>query len=258
MTLRKLTQKNHYSLLVLFFLTVSSCQSSKQPSNSMDGFEPIFDGQSLNAWEGDPAYWRVENGTLVGEVTPSTLLKRNTFIIWRGGITEDFEFKAEYMITEDGNSGINYRSEEVAGVPFALAGYQCDIDGKNRYTGMNYEERKRTTLANTGKIVVLARVPEAGKALSENISQNQWKPAKVTGETGDIDEFKAQIKPNVWNQVHIIVQGNRMRHYVNGNLMSDVTDNDNEHRKLSGLLGVQVHVGPPMRIAYRNMMIKHL
>ncbi len=224
----------------------------------MDGFEPIFDGQSLNAWEGDPAYWRVENGTLVGEVTPSTLLKRNTFIIWRGGITEDFEFKAEYMITEDGNSGINYRSEEVAGVPFALAGYQCDIDGKNRYTGMNYEERKRTTLANTGKIVVLARVPEAGKALSENISQNQWKPAKVTGETGDIDEFKAQIKPNVWNQVHIIVQGNRMRHYVNGNLMSDVTDNDNEHRKLSGLLGVQVHVGPPMRIAYRNMMIKHL
>lgn len=224
----------------------------------MDGFEAIFDGQTLSGWEGDSTYWRVEDGTLVGEVTPATLLKRNTFIIWRGGITEDFEFRAEYMITEDGNSGINYRSEEVAGVPFALAGYQCDIDGKNRYTGMNYEERKRTTLANPGKIVVLETLSEAGKALSENITQNQWKPAKVTGETGDIDEFKAQIKPNVWNRVHIIVRGNRMRHYVNGNLMSDVTDNDKEHTKLSGLLGVQVHVGPPMRIAYKNMMIKHL
>lgn len=223
----------------------------------MDGFEAIFDGQTLSGWEGDSTYWRVEDGTLVGEVTPSTLLQRNTFIIWRGGITKDFEFRAEYMITEDGNSGINYRSEEVAGVPFALGGYQCDIDGKNRYTGMNYEERKRTTLANPGKIVVLEGLPEAGKALSENITQNQWKPAKITGETGDIDGFKAQIKPDVWNRVHIIVRGNRMRHYVNGNLMSDVTDNDHEHRKLSGLLGVQVHVGPPMRIAYRNMMIKH-
>jgi hypothetical protein len=162
------------------------------------------------------------------------------------------------MITEDGNSGINYRSEEVAGLPFALAGYQCDIDGKNRYTGMNYEERKRTTLANPGKIVVLESLSEPGKAISENIAQNQWKPAKVTGETGDIAELKAQIKPNVWNRVHIIVSGNRMLHYVNGNLMSDVTDNDNEHQSHSGLLGVQVHVGAPMRIAYKNMMIKHL
>lgn len=224
----------------------------------MDGFKSIFDGETLSGWEGDSAYWRVEDGTLVGEVTPSTLLKRNTFIIWRGGTTNDFEFRTEYMITEDGNSGINYRSEEVEGVPFALAGYQCDIDGKNRYTGMNYEERKRTTLANPGKIAVLESLSEAGKPLSENIAQNQWKPAKVTGETGNIDELKAQIKPNVWNQAYIIVRGNRMLHYINGNLMSDVTDNDSEHRKLSGLLGVQVHVGPPMRIAYRNMMIKHL
>jgi hypothetical protein len=49
------------------------------------GYEPIFDGKTLNGWEGDPKYWRVENGALVGEVTPETLLKTNSFIIWRGG-----------------------------------------------------------------------------------------------------------------------------------------------------------------------------
>src|SRR4051794_22059844 len=45
------------------------------------GYESIFDGKTLNGWEGDPKYWRVENGCLVGEVTPETILKRNTFII---------------------------------------------------------------------------------------------------------------------------------------------------------------------------------
>jgi len=258
MTLKDITRKDRFNLFVLFFLMVSSCQSSKNATNSLAGFEPIFDGQTLTDWEGDPTYWRVEDGTLVGEVTPSTLLKRNTFIIWRGGTTRDFEFKAEYLITEEGNSGINYRSEEVVDVPFALAGYQCDIDGKNRYTGMNYEERKRTTLANPGKIVVLESLPAAGMPLSDHISKNQWVPAKETGQTGIIEELKSQIKSNDWNQIHIIVQGSRMRHYVNGNLMSDVTDNDKEHQQFAGLLGVQVHVGPPMRIAYRNMMIRHL
>ena len=31
-------------------------------------------------WEGNPKYWRVENGALVGEITPETVIKSNTFI----------------------------------------------------------------------------------------------------------------------------------------------------------------------------------
>ena len=71
----------------------------------------------MNGWDGDPKYWRVEKGAPVGEVTPETLLKQNSFIIWRAGVTKDFELKVEYRITEGGNSGINYRSVEVAGLP---------------------------------------------------------------------------------------------------------------------------------------------
>src|SRR4051812_39286533 len=67
------------------------------PTASDDaGFESIFDGKSLKGWEGDAKYWRVENGSLVGEVTPETILKQNSFIIWRGGVTRDFELKVEY------------------------------------------------------------------------------------------------------------------------------------------------------------------
>src|SRR5215471_6110091 len=59
------------------------------------GFQPIFDGKSLAGWEGDPKYWRVDNGCLVGEITPETIIKSNTFIIWRGGSPKDFEIKAD-------------------------------------------------------------------------------------------------------------------------------------------------------------------
>ena len=49
-----------------------------------------------------------------------------------------------------------------------------------------------------------------------------------------------------------------MKHIVNGVLMSDVTDNDLNNRKTDGLLGVQVHVGPPMTVEYRDFRIKTL
>ena len=121
------------------------------------GFRPIFDGKTLNGWEGDPKYWRVEDGALVGEITPETMIKSNTFIIWRGGAPKDFELKADYRITSGGNSGINYRSVVVpdAVTPankFAMRGYQADIDGRNQYTGQNYEEKGRLFLAVRGQI----------------------------------------------------------------------------------------------------------
>jgi len=73
-----------------------------------------------------------------------------------------------------------------------------------------------------------------------------------------LDSLKANIKDNDWNDVHLIIKGNHLQHFINGQLMSDVTDNDTVNRKSSGLLGVQVHVGPPMKIEYRNIRLKHL
>src|SRR3954452_22531476 len=111
---------------------VETGQTSSQPyvpkqsdrpepaSGDEPGFRPIFDGKTLNGWEGDPTYWRVENGSLVGEITPTTLLKTNSFIIWRGGKPADFELTLEFKITRTGNSGINYRSEQLTDIPFAL------------------------------------------------------------------------------------------------------------------------------------------
>lgn len=243
-------------LIGIFFV---NCKTTNKQTDT-EGFVKIFDGKTLDGWEGDSTYWRVENGNLVGEVTPATILKRNSFIIWRGGTPEDFELKLEYRITKDGNSGINYRSEELEELTFALRGYQCDIDGTNRYTGQNYEERGRTTLAYHGQKVVVNELEDSisNKPLQTFVKNNAWTKSVISGSLGDVDNLNIHIKSEDWNECHLIIKGNRMLHYVNGILMSDVTDNDIKYRKLKGLIGVQVHVGPPMKIEYRNIRLKQL
>ena len=151
------------------------------------GFVSIFDGSTLSGWEGDPVYWRIENGAIVGEVTPETILTRNSFLIWRGGTTGDFELKLEYRISAQGNSGINYRSFEVEDTPYALKGYQCDIDGKGQWSGQNYEERGRTFLALRGQFTQVG----AGGI-----------PVEI-GKPGDKDELFEWIKKEDRKECHL-------------------------------------------------------
>ena len=222
-------------------------------ANSDNGFVSIFNGKTLKGWQGDSVYWKVENGCITGEVTPATLLKRNTFLIWRGGTTKNFELKVEYRITKGGNSGINYRSTEVPDVPYALRGYQEDIDGANQYTGQNYEERGRCIIAFRGQ---KATLPVVDKPISSLAVNNIW-TASQTSSLGNKDSLTLYIHDG-WNECHIIAKGNHLRHYINGILMSEVIDNDTANRSQRGLLGVQVHVGPPMKVEYKNFRIKVL
>lgn len=256
---------------VILAVAITGCNQSDQHSQDAEtsdvasadddeGFVKIFNGTDLEGWEGDTAYWSVENGNLVGQITPETLLKTNSFIVWRGGTTDDFELRTEFRITENGNSGINYRSEALSDIPNALKGYQADIDGKNNYTGQNYEERGRTTLAYRGEKVIVNGPPEGQQTgnLRDHVQRNAWTIREVTGSLGSPDSLKALIRSGDWNNCRIVARGNLLQHYINGVLMSEVTDNDEANRKLSGLLGVQVHVGPPMKVEYRNMRLKGL
>jgi hypothetical protein len=240
---------------LLLLITFQACKvKPSEIKNSKTDFVDIFDGKTLNNWIGDPTYWKVEDGSLVGFVTPETLLKRNSFIIWQGGTPKDFELKITYKISENGNSGVNYRSEIIDSLPFALKGYQADIDGKNNYTGQNYEERKRTTLAYRGEQVVL--YPANTANLKEGIKKNAWQFREILGSLGETNTLKSSIKNDDWNEMHLIIKENKMLHYVNGVLMSDITDNDEAYRTFSGHIGVQVHVGPPMKVTYKSIKLK--
>ncbi len=205
------------------------------------GFQQIFDGKSLNGWSGDPDFWRVENGALVGQTTTEKQPKQNTFLIWRGGSPANFELRLEYRLIGF-NSGIQYRSIELPDIKWAMKGYQADIDGEQRYTGQIYEERGRGFLAMRGQFTYIAE----GK-----------KPGRV-GSLGEGDQLKALIKDADWNQVHIIARGNTLIQTWNGHVMSMLIDDDAPNRKMDGLLGIQVHRGPAMKIEVRNIRIKNL
>ena len=216
------------------------------------GFTALFDGQSLAGWIGDDPFWRVENGILIGEITPETVIKRNRFLIYQGAVPDDFELIVEFRVSDRGNSGINYRSQSVKGLSYqALRGYQCDIDGRKRYTGSNYEERKRTTLASIGESV---RIPNV-QGVKE---RNRWTAGIVEKQIAPAADLRAGIKDHDWNTARIVAQGHVLKHYINDQLISQVIDEDETNRSLTGKLGVQVHTGPPMTIEYRQILIRPL
>lgn len=222
-----------------------------------DGFRQLFDGRTLDGWQGDAPFWSVRDGAILGQITPDTRITKNRFLVYQGELPADFELVAEYRISPQGNSGINYRSAPVDGVDFvALAGYQCDIDGPCNYTGSNYEERRRTTLARVGESVVVP--PSAGAAEPGRVDANAWTLREVSPLPHSPDELRANVNREDWNEVRIVARGAQLEHYINGVLTSRVIDNDRDNRRLDGKLGVQVHVGPPMTIEYRVIKVRPL
>ena len=228
-----------------------------QPLNFDDrtGFQSIFDGTMKN-WDGDPSIWKAEGNVLVGTTTEANPLKENTFVIWRGGEPADFELKVEYRMSAT-NSGIQFRSThlpqgsapnpaqpdaKIAG-KWVLKGYQADIDFANQFTGMIYEERGRGFLMQRGQAINIG-----ADGVSRLIGNLEMNP----------DELKSLIKVNDWNTVHLIARGNMITNIVNGHITAFVVDDDPKGRAMKGLLGFQIHVGPPMKIEFRNVYLKSL
>lgn len=201
------------------------------------GFERIFNGKDLSEWDGNAKYWSVSDGALTGVTDGS--LKYNRFIVWKGEPLKNFELRVKVKVTKGGNSGLNYRSkvrpdlgEEV------VTGYQCDVVPEHaEYDGMLYEERGRRILAHTAEKVI---IDEKGQP---------W----VVGELP-----KKTFKADEWHEYRVLVQGNHHQHWIDDHLTADVIDLDEKNRALSGVLGVQVHVGPAMTIQYKDFFLKRL
>lgn len=210
-----------------------------------DGFESIFDGKTLGVWDGNPKFWRVEDGAITGETTSENPTKGNTFCVWRGGIAENFELKLEYKIGNAGNSGIQYRSFEVPNERWVIGGYQADFEAGDMYSGINYGERFRGVLAGRGQETVLKRNGKEFKV-------------EVVKTLGDSAEIQKIIKKEDWNTYHIIANGNRLEHRINGVVTSICTDDDEKERRFAGVLALQLHAGPSMKVQFRNISLKKL
>ena len=206
-------------------------------SNPPEGFKAVFNGRDLAGWEGSPEYWSVEDGCLNGKADGT--LKFNRFLTWRGGTVKNFELRVKVKVSPTGNSGLQYRGTERPDLgESVVTGYQCDVvANRPDYNGMLYEERGRRILAHTGEKVVI----------------------DPQGQPWVIGQFPLkEFKPGEWHDYRVLAEGNHQRHWINDHPTVDVIDLDEKGRKLDGVLAVQVHVGPPMTIQYKDFFLKAL
>ena len=214
-----------------------------------EGFVHIFDGKTLTGWDGDTRYWRAENGEIVGETTPEKVVTLNNFLIWRGGTVKDFELKLEFRINGT-NSGVQYRSTELPAIgKWVLKGYQADLDFTQNYVGNVHDERGRAPSGDGH--VVLSRRGDVTRIVD-------GPKYKVIGTVGDATLLRGAMNVNGWNQYHIIARGPVLIQLINGQLMAVAIDEDAKHFASEGLIGFQMHVGPPFKVQYRNVLLRKL
>lgn len=233
--------RNTFRLCLLALSGIAVLTACSTVGEKEEKEQYLFDGVSFTNWEGDTSYWKIVDSAILGEVTPAHPLNNNTFLLYTGVLPENFELKLEYQISGDGNSGVQYRSQLVEGIPFALKGYQADIDGANTYTGQNYEERGRGFLAKRG----------------ESVELKTSLPPLIVDSLGSSDALKEAINSGDWNELVIKAEGYRLQHFINGQKMSEVLDNDSNKRVVSGKLGLQLHVAPQMWVRFRNIRLGH-
>jgi len=180
------------------------------------GFVSLFDGQSLEGWEGDTSLWKVQGKTIVGD---SAGIPHNQFLATRKTYA-NFELRLEFRLEEGrGNSGVQFRSKRVADSS-EVSGYQADIG--EQYWGCLYDESRRNK--------ILAKAPAA------------------------LDDV---LKKNDWNTYTIRAVGPRVTLAINGLTTVDYTEADADIAR-EGVIALQVHSGPPLRVAFRNIRLKEL
>lgn len=230
-------------------------------SQGDDGWISLFDGKTLDGWDGDPRFWSVKDGAITGVTTADNATTGNTFAIYVGDNADkkpvefaDFMLTAEYRIVGH-NSGLQYRSFKLPGEQdgWRIGGYQADFDAAKQWAGTNYGEQFRGILAKRGEKAVLQAVEPAANGKGKPVLKRE-----VTS-VGETEELAKSINdPPEWNKLTVNARGHRLVQKINGVIMSEVIDRDKENRRSTGLIALQLHQGPPMTIQLRNVKIKLL
>ena len=226
------------------------------PSDFTDrtGYVPLFDGVSLKGWDGNPKFWRVEDGAIVGESTverPSG----NSYLAYRGVEAQDFTLTLDIKVEGPGGSGIQYRSRTglpwLSNVPpelrpvnldWMMTGPQADFWPARRSTPGSSTRRTRRCGFSPGAV-------RSSKASARS--------KRLLGTIGDRHALGDVVKPNDWNQYTIVARGGTFIHIVNGQLMAVMIDDDpSSSNNQTGLIGIEIEA--VTRVSVRNVWLKKL
>lgn len=200
----------------------SQTSLASEPLNE-DGFKPLFDGKSFEGWEGNMKFFRIESSAIVAG-NLSEKIPNNEFLCTKERY-ENFELRLDAKLIGQGdNAGVQFRSQRIPN-HHEVIGYQCDIGlmGKDRSIwGALYDESRRKKF--------MAEAPE---------DSLKW------------------INKDDWNQIRIIASGSKIEIYVNGHRTVSFTEQEKDIAA-TGMIGLQIHSGPPAEAWYRNIRLKPL
>ena len=246
--------KTLLSMAVVSLVAVTATTALAQDKQSASAanttqFKPLFDGETLNGWQGDERFWRVEDGVLIGQTTKDVKTKKNTFLIYDKEFA-DFELRFSFKV-KGGNSGVQYRSQMVS--KWVVKGLQADFEdkmheGKDKFSGMFFEENGRMFMGQRGDVVI--------------VRSNKAKPNKPNIEkiatVGANEALEKHIRRDDWNDYIVIAKGNVFMHIINGHVMSVGIDEDKLNARKSGVIAWQLHAGPPLKIEMKDVRIREL
>lgn len=207
------------------------------------GSSSLFNGTSLEGWEGDTSFWSVQDGAITGESTAAHPCKKSTYLAYTPKEFGNFELTLSFRLTAEqkGNSGIQYRSRWSNRKQHQIVGYQADMETGKNYSGILYEQGGRGIVARRGQQITIT---SDGKK-------------KVTP-LPDGDKAQASIKPGDWNHYRVVADGNTLTHEINGYTTVHVEDLDPKHHAASGLFALQLHQGPSMKIQFKDIQVTEL
>lgn len=201
----------------------SVTQLAAAPPEAAGKSVQLFDGRTLEGWEGNSDIFRVQDGAIVGG-TLKQKIDHNWFLCTTKEYG-DFELRLKCkLIGEGANAGIQFRTKRIPN-HHEVIGYQADMGGP--WWGKLYDEsRRRRVLAG----------PES--------EAEQAKLAEV-------------LKPNDWNEYVIRCQGTRIQIWLNGLKTVDYTEQE-EGIERSGVIALQIHGGPPSEAWYKDIVLVEL
>jgi len=201
-----------------------------------NGFVRIFNGKDLTGWDAKPGWWRVEDGAITAETTKERPCRKCNYLIWTGGEPGEFELRATFKLV-GGNSGIQFRSERRP--DWDTYGYQADMDAANQWTGCVYAHGR----GKVGGIGEKTVIDESGK--------------KTVTSIGDKADLLKTFKKGGWNAYRILAVGRKIQTFINGKKVADLLYNEQRYKdNPEGIIGLQVHPGPPMKVQFKDILLK--
>lgn len=222
--------------LLLAATVVSADEPALTAGAADDGFTSMINGKDLSQWEGDQDWWEVRDGTIVAESTPQRPCKRSHYLYWKGGEPGDFDLRFSYRISGAANSGVQFRSERRP--QWDTWGYQADCDSAGTYTGCLYQHGRGLVAQRGQKVTIDAQ----GQKSIESI--------------GDFAKLLEAVKADGWNEYRILAEGPKMTLWLNGTLMCEVEDHEPKYALRKGIVALQMHQGPPMKVEFKDLRIR--